>query len=275
MKVSFNCLSGLFERLFNDGPSVIIRAFFLSLLIFSSPAQSQESSSLKILTYNIHHAEGTDGIVGYDRIANIIRQTESDIVALQEVDNGVRRTKGVDQAKKLAQMLGYEFAFGKALNFQGGTYGLAILSKGNINSSRTFALPYRFGQEPRVVFQAEVDLGNEWPKILFYNTHLCHISFETRLEQVQQILQIIPQNQKQLVLLAGDFNTQPDTAPMQLLWDRGWSDLVQKHNGIDYLLLSPGSNVQVKKSQIIDAPIASDHMPVFAELVFEKGTFKK
>lgn len=52
----------------------------------------QETPVLRLLTYNIHHAEGLDGKVDYDRIARVIRDTKADLVALQEVDIQTQRT---------------------------------------------------------------------------------------------------------------------------------------------------------------------------------------
>jgi len=91
------------------------------------------------------------------------------------------------------------------------------------------------------------------------------------LEQVQRILQVVPQGGTTPVFLAGDFNARPDSAPMKLLWDKDWTDLLKDHEGIDYILVSPGTNVELKSSLIIDAPIASDHKPVFAEVLLKEA----
>ena len=237
--------------------------YFITSLLMGA----EEPHRLRILTYNIHHAEGLDGKVDYERIAGIIRKTDADIIALQEIDNQTTRTQGVDQAKKLASILGFHVVFGKALNFQGGTYGLAIMSRGQIKSSRTFALPYHIGQEPRIVLEATIDLGDGIPIINVFNAHLCHLSQDTRLEQVERILQILPDVTP--LFLVGDFNARPDSAPMKLLWQKGWVDLLESPNGIDYLLSSSDTLVDLKSSLIIDAPIASDHRPVLAEILLK------
>ena len=248
-----------------------LRIFYFLSLFVSFLVSAEETQPLRIMSYNIHHGEGLDGKVDYERIAGIIRKAAPHIVALQEVDHETVRTKHVDQAKRLAELLDYQVVFGKALNFQGGAYGLAVLSRGEIVSKRTFALPYRIGQEPRIILEAKIKLGIDWPVIRVYNAHLCHLSAETRLEQVQRMIQIIPENKNSLTLIAGDFNTRPKNAPMELLWEKGWSDLLESHNGIDYLLASPGAKIKLKSSHIIDAPVASDHNPVFAELILNPG----
>ena len=144
------------------------------------------------------------------------------------------------------------------------------MARGNIHSKCTFALPYRIGQEPRIVLEAKIELGDDWPLIQLFNAHLCHLSAETRLEQVQRMIQIIPKYTENLTLLAGDFNARPQTAPMDLLWKQGWNDCLETHDGIDYLLSSPGAKVHLKSSRIIQAPSASDHNPVFAELILNE-----
>lgn len=145
------------------------------------------------------------------------------------------------------------------------------MSRGEIVSKRTFALPYRINQEPRIILEAQIKLGKDLPLIHVYNAHLCHLSAETRLEQIQRIIQIIPENKENLTLLAGDFNTRPKSAPMKLLWEKGWSELLPSHNGIDYLLVPPEARIKLKSSRIIDAPIASDHNPIFAELLLDQS----
>src|SRR5688572_12746619 len=90
----------------------------------SGPApDSNTPLRLRVLTYNIHHAEGTDGKLDLARIARVIHEQQPDLVALQEVDVKTRRTGGVDQAAELAKLTGMHVAFGKGIDFQGGEYG--------------------------------------------------------------------------------------------------------------------------------------------------------
>ena len=60
------------------------------------PDERQPEPLLRVLTYNIHHGEGTDGVFDYQRLARVINELEPDVVALQEVDNKTRRAAGVD-----------------------------------------------------------------------------------------------------------------------------------------------------------------------------------
>lgn len=230
----------------------------------------QETPVLRLLTYNIHHAEGLDGKVDYDRIAQIIRETKADIIALQEVDLQTKRTDRVDQASMIASKLGMHQVYGKAIHFQGGQYGLAVLSRWHVDSQKVYALPYRINQEPRIALETRIRPDNGLPELCFINTHLCHLSEPNRSEQVQRLLQIIPRNESAQVFLAGDFNARPDSAPMQLLWMENWKDLLGEHQGIDYLLAPGASHWKVRSARIVNAPVASDHMPVFVELEWKQ-----
>ncbi|HUG27420.1 MAG TPA: endonuclease/exonuclease/phosphatase family protein, partial [Gemmatimonadales bacterium] len=85
--------------------------------------------TLRVVSYNIRHGRGMDGEVNLERTAAVLRQLTPDIVALQEVDNRVTRSGGEDQAAVLGGLLGMEHAFGSFMDYQGGQYGMAILSR--------------------------------------------------------------------------------------------------------------------------------------------------
>ena len=69
----------------------------------SASARSEDPPRLRVLTYNIHHGQGTDGKFDYARLAEIIVKLRPDLVALQEVDRGTRRASGLDQAQRPSQ----------------------------------------------------------------------------------------------------------------------------------------------------------------------------
>lgn len=230
----------------------------------------QEARVLRLLTYNIHHAEGLDGRVDYERIAGIIRETKADLIALQEVDVQTQRTDQVDQAATIASKLDLYQVFGKAIHFQGGQYGLAVLSRWPIGNHKVYALPYRINQEPRIALETRIRPDNGLPELCLIDTHLCHLSESNRSEQVQRLLQIIPKTETAQVLLAGDFNARPDSLPMERLWKNGWKDLLGDHQGIDYLLAPGSSHWKVRSARIVNAPLASDHMPVLVELEWKQ-----
>jgi len=96
----------------------------LLLATFSSIAAAPGAHTVRVLTYNIHHGEGMDGFFDLPRLARIIEATGADLVALQEVDQGTQRSSGVNELTELARLTRFHPAFGKAMDFQGGGYGM-------------------------------------------------------------------------------------------------------------------------------------------------------
>src|SRR5689334_895724 len=82
----------------------------------------------RILTYNVHRCLGSDGKLSPERVAEVIAQSEADIVALQELDVGRARTGGVDQAGKIAEALGMSLHFHAAVQVMEEKFGDAILT---------------------------------------------------------------------------------------------------------------------------------------------------
>ncbi len=94
---------------------------------------STQAGSLRVLTYNIHHGAGTDGVLDLSRIASIISAANPDIVSLQECDNGVPRTNNVDEVARLAQLTGMQSYFAKARPLDGGSYGDGVLLRPGVS----------------------------------------------------------------------------------------------------------------------------------------------
>lgn len=93
------------------------RVLLPTLLVLLSWMPSATCQELRVLTYNIHHGEGTDGKFDLDRIAKLISAQEPDLVALQEIDVKTARASGVDQAAKLAKLTGMHYAFGRFMKY--------------------------------------------------------------------------------------------------------------------------------------------------------------
>lgn len=224
--------------------------------------------TLRVLTYNIHHGEGTDERFDYERLAGVITKLDPDIVALQEVDRGTERASGVDQTRLLARLCRLHYAFGQAMPHQGGQYGEAILSRFPIERSFVHPLPYQLDREPRAALEAVMDIDGLGP-ISFVGTHLCHQSNELRTLQTQRLGQLFPAQKGQPVILAGDFNARPGSDPMNVLLDAGWIDTVAPRSVIDYVLVRKCDPWTVREVTILAEPIASDHDPVLVVLEWQ------
>ena len=134
----------------------------LTLLLLTGCVATDPSSdgrpSLTVLAYNIHHGEGVDKRLDLRRIAALIVETGADVVALQEIDDGCRRTDGLDQARRLAELTGMHHAFGPFFDYQGGRYGMALLSRLPMEDVRNIRLPD--GAEPRAALAATVQTAD-------------------------------------------------------------------------------------------------------------------
>ena len=225
---------------------------------------------LRVLTYNIHHGEGTDERFDYDRLAGVIKKLEPDIVALQEVDCGTERASGADQARLLAKLCRMRYAFGQAMPHQGGQYGEAILSRFPIEKTFVHPLPYQLDREPRAAIEVVIRPAGIGP-ISFVGTHLCHQSNELRTLQTQRLGQLFPADKGNPAILAGDFNARPGSEPMNVLLDAGWIDTISPRSIIDYILVRSCDPWTVREVIIVDEPIASDHDPVLVVLQWQGG----
>src|ERR1044071_7467187 len=107
-------------------------AFLLAALPIGNSALSASppyfKKTLRIMTYNIHVGVGMDKKLDLQRIADVINKEKPDLVGLQEVDRGVTRTEGKDEIAELAGFTSMSYAFAHNLDYQGGQYGVAILS---------------------------------------------------------------------------------------------------------------------------------------------------
>ena len=248
----------------------------MRLVVLPEPAPQP----LRLMSYNIHHCENSNGVVNLSATAEVIGASDPDLVALQEVDKNTSRSGNVDQARELANALGMEYRFGKAIDYQGGEYGVAILSRFPILSDSLYSLPNPSNAEQRVALEIQVavpDVRGRTNTLSFVCTHLDSTSDATRQDQAQAVVNAFAPL-KHPVALAGDLNAEPDEAPIDLLRSAGYACLDREEKPtfhadsptkkIDYVL------VRTAELPLASAPVtvvvekaASDHRPVVADLL--------
>ena len=235
--------------------------------------EDNQNLRLRILSYNIHHAEGVDGKLDIPRIAQVILSVNPDLVALQEVDKNTVRTGKVNQGIELSRLTKMNSVFGSNITFQGGQYGNAILSKFPIIKNKNFLLPNVDSGEQRGLLQSQIQISNK-ENVLFFSTHLDHRRSDTeRLASAKAINQIISLDNKSPAILAGDFNDVPDSPTLKELgkvWLRTNKKILRTipaskpSRQIDYIFVQPKERWKIIESQILDEDIASDHRAIFS-----------
>ena len=243
-------------------------------------AETALPKELRVLCYNIHAGKGMDGKLDIERLAKAIMAQKPDLVAIQEIDRMTTRSGKVDQVAELERLTGMNAVFGKTINFSGGEYGLAILSKFPITGHKVTQLPQMTNQEDRGVLEATIQLDDK-TSLLFVCTHLCHANDERRIKQAEKINELFAGHSGP-VILAGDFNATPDNKPIETLRTE-WTDTTceeptypsDKPNiKIDYIFYRPAGTARVKETHVIKDPLTSDHLPVLSvlELGVDKAT---
>ncbi|MFO7975901.1 MAG: endonuclease/exonuclease/phosphatase family protein [Candidatus Hydrogenedentota bacterium] len=237
-----------------------------TLLFCAVPASA---ATIKVFTYNIHHAEGKDGKIDLERIAHVIRAESPDVVCLQEVDRNMDRTNGLDMPTLLAAKLSMNMAFGPNLDIQGGHYGNATLTPHEIVKEENYRLPIPKNGEPRGCLRTTIAIGEQTVEV--FNTHLSIIA-EERKAQASRIFELLP---KESVIVAGDLNEKNTADGVQLLLRRLQDTASEmreetqttfgegeKARRIDYVLAS--MDLRVVSTHVVNTEtsrLASDHLP--------------
>ena len=241
---------------------------------------------LRVLVYNIHAGMDAAQVPSLDRIAAVIRDAGADIVMLQEVDSVVERTGRVDEVAVLDSLTGLHGVFGRSLDFQGGSYGIAVLSRWPIVADSVVRLPVfppqeRAGgsHEPRSALWVEIAAPRAHLHVI--NTHLdASRADSARLQEIVEVLRLADDRRRagDRVLVGGDLNSTPESETQHRVRDAGWQDAWAVCGGvgdgfsypdaaprkrIDYLYL--GANERCRGAQVIETH-ASDHRPVLVLL---------
>lgn len=259
-------------------PFTTVRTFKRMLLAFLMPAamsilptafalaQSQPLT-VRVASYNIRHGEGMDGKLDYMRIAGVLEKLTPDVVAVEEVDSMTRRTNNTYSLGEIAGRMHYYESYAPAIDYEGGKYGIGILSRIRPIHTSQYALPGR--DEARTLLVAEFD------NYVFACTHLS-LEADERMESLKIIESVAARYSKPFII-AGDWNDHPDSPFIKALKKYFKICGLQApsypadtpNECLDYIAVyNTGKPVVAKRQCVVDEPVASDHRPIFAEIVF-------
>ena len=227
------------------------------------------------MTFNIHVGVGMDQKLDLQRIADVIIKEKPDLVGLQEVDRGVKRTDGKDEIAELAAMTRMDYAFAHNLDYQGGQYGVAILSRSLLKNVEHKKFENKREAERRGMLRAEVEVDGK--VVNFVTTHLDYQYEDGRVFETEQMLQFLEDVQGPLIVVA-DMNDEPNGAAYKVMRSRfadAWIAGHGKGEGFSYPADKPVKRIDhiffradAFKAKRVEAvqTLASDHLPVIAEL---------
>ena len=277
------------------------------IILFTILSFSKSSKSLRIMTFNIHFGNTINNIYDILNISQVIKNSNSDIVCLQEVDNNWSSRSHYDSLiqiiSKEANLPYYIYnpIYDKNSShghlFPNEQFGTAILSKYKILESHDYIISRWSSQkgdpqpgDPGFPSQyhgfGHLILDIDGTNFSVYNTHLDYRADppkgykETmRAIQVREMLSLI--NFKYPAILTGDMNADFSAKdvfePLLEKFDDAWSiagegsgltfPCINPYIRIDYILVNKKSSIQVKNAFLIETQV-SDHLPVIADIDF-------
>jgi endonuclease/exonuclease/phosphatase family metal-dependent hydrolase len=240
---------------------------------------------LRVITYNIHRAIGVDRRFRPERIAGILGHYDADVVILQEVDEGVPRSRELNLAKELAEAAGYpHYALGHNVSLKKGRYGNATLSRFPILRERNIDLSIAESWIRRGCQHTTLELNGKGSRLEVFNLHL-GLSARERKKQIDLLkrsAEFSGVDPSTPVLVAGDFNDWRSLLEGEFTNGLGFGCATERKRGPyrnipTYPSFSPQGGldriyhrgpmklVSVHSCRLQVARMASDHLPIVAE----------
>lgn len=245
----------------------------------SDSAPDKAYRALRIVAYNVGVFSKYTGDSAQD-VASMMYGLGADAVAVCEQDSCNNR-HNTFQTQDFAKLLGteWDYKFGSAMQWNGGSYGTGVVVSRNIIRSFVINLPKGDGYEPRVCVVAETS------DYVIAAVHLDHSNDAVRMEQASlltdELMRLYGRSRKP-VFLCGDLNATPDSPTLRQLFE-DWTVLSEpaptypSHNPsecIDYILaLRNRARYKLLKTAVCtefesaDVSQASDHLPVFVDVM--------
>jgi endonuclease/exonuclease/phosphatase family metal-dependent hydrolase len=241
-----------------------------------------------LISWNIHKGiGGVDRSYQPERVVEVVAHYDPDVVLLQEVDEGVPRSRRHDQAELLAEQLGFRHvAFGPNVRLKQGRYGNATLSRIPIVESENHDLTFPM-KKARGALHTElaVPVDGHSYTVHLLNVHLGLAGVERRW-QVRRLLAVPPlshHDPRSRIVVAGDTNDWGGTLPGGRLDEAGFRCVTGVRRralrtfpawapvgALDRVFLrGPLRCEGALRSRMELARQASDHLPLVVDLTLE------
>lgn len=248
------------------------------------PAPSPAApTTLRIMSFNIKNGE----IAGHDmgKLTAPLLPSNPDILALQEVDDGTQRSGGLKEAEAIAKAMKMPYSyFGKNFDFDGGAYGLAIVSKLPLSNTHVIRLDDHKtrgnGVEPRIAVAADIVFGNKTITVVSMHASLV---VEERAENAARVLKDLGAKAGNAIVM-GDMNETPGQAIGDAMTTAGFVDAFHEKHPTSTGFTIPATPVPLRRIDFlfkgksygptvhawVPAVTTSDHRPVAAVVTLPK-----
>ena len=271
-------------------PLLALLAVVVSCGLPRTAQQPAPAATVRVLVYNIHAGKDAHGVDRVSELADFVRESGADIVLLQEVDQHTRRSGNTDQPAELAARTGYHVAFGRTIDYDGGRFGNAILSRWPIVSDTLIPLDGappagadNARHEPRGALRVVIDAPQR--RLTVFDTHLDAFGGDAwRRQEADSLVRLVSQARRvgETVIVGGDFNSTPESAAQRVLRDSGLRDAWQScgsgsgntfpadtpNRRIDFLFLTDATRCHAAS---VPQTRLSDHRPLLVDVALPEA----
>jgi endonuclease/exonuclease/phosphatase family metal-dependent hydrolase len=156
---------------------------------------------VRVATYNVHRCRGMDRRTLPSRVAEVIRELNADVVALQEVIGA--GPNGAGQAEEIGAAVGMGWVMASVRHLRSHLFGNVVLSRFPITHHSQYDLSWRTC-EPRACQRADLDLGGH--ALHIYNVHLGTAVLERRYQATRLAGFVHDKRVDGTKIILGDFN---------------------------------------------------------------------
>lgn len=250
--------------------------------MMSSDKNCIEYFNAKVMQWNLHGACDMFGKYNLKAQSDVILQSNPDVVVLNEVDNNCERSGKVDMTKELGTLTGMVFTqfAGAWLLPPDGMYGNAVLSRWNMKLVGAWHIPATLQEARTLTLMLVYAPKPFYVAVTHLNPYRGEDSVLVQIEAVKKIAALLEKNAADHpVMLLGDFNCAPDSAPVRAMADAGWIlpqplksyPANEPRISIDHIFIrSSETALEVVNREVVECNQASDHVPILNSVKIRK-----